>query len=86
MNELSGKKDTESTALSEAERRSLMSGSKAAGPTLAITNGSSSATDTKPGTTTIGSTSFNANGAMKTDYVRLKTSHCSLMNNVSFSF
>ena len=62
MNELTGRKDTDNNGLSFADRKSLMTGSKIAGPTLAITAGfgASAVPESKP----IPSTTFNANGSM----------------------
>ena len=43
MNELTGKKDTASTTLSFEDQRSLMTGAKTSGPTLAIAGATSTA-------------------------------------------
>jgi hypothetical protein len=77
MNELTGKKDTNTNNLSLDDQRNLMSGSKTMGPTLAIANGSSSAssssiTNSREPVKTVGTVSFNSNGTMNIDknYVR----------------
>ena len=62
MNELAGRKDTENNMLSLADRKNLMSGSKTAGPTLAITAGFGASA--LPEAKSIPSTTFNANGSM----------------------
>jgi len=67
LNELTGKKDVNTNALSEAERRSLMTGSKISGPTLAIAGATPLTTDVKPGVTTVGSLSFHTNGSIKSE-------------------
>ena len=69
LNELTGKKDVNTNALSEAERRSLMTGSKISGPTLAIAGATPLTTDVKPGVTTVGSLSFHTNGSIKSESV-----------------
>jgi len=66
MNELTGKKEVDSNALSLEDRRNLMTGSRANGPMLAIAGGPSSST-TNGAVTTIGATSFNSNGSMNTN-------------------
>lgn len=70
MNELKGKKDT--NTLSLTDQRNLMSGLRSNGPTLAIAGESSSS----PSTRTVqaaGAVSFNSNGSMNIDsnYVRI---------------
>ncbi|CAF0817704.1 unnamed protein product [Rotaria sp. Silwood1] len=68
MNELMGKKNTNTNTLSLDDQRSLMTGSKTTGPTLAIAGGtSSSTTDSNRNTTTVGTVSFNSNGSMNTN-------------------
>ncbi|CAF0801409.1 unnamed protein product [Rotaria sordida] len=66
MNELMGKKNTNTLSLDD--QRSLMTGSKTTGSALAITGGTySSITDDNRTVTTVGSVSFNSNGSMNTN-------------------
>ena len=68
MNELTGKKDTNTNALSLDDQRALMNGSRLSGTTLAIAGGpTASITDSKETGKTIGTVSFNSNGSMNID-------------------
>jgi hypothetical protein len=68
MNELTGKKDTSSTSLSFDDQRSLMTGSRSNGPTLAIGGA--------PPTTNPSSSSYDKNTSFNKSHEYVSTRLC----------